>query len=216
MRRASTPGTTTGTGFARCPSIHSKGSGRSCVRGSAPTGESPRRACLSSVPGILRVRSQRPGSWQEAVGGPDRTVAGTTLQSILSPTEYPPTAPHEPQIDRVCSDLRGQVQQFKRGGGNPISIGIVGINHAAEYTSFEGAREFPTDGRRYKHPAQEASTALSRLQRDAEPDYDFVLYLHFEATNVDPFPFKWIDPQNTLADYAAILTRVSREYDRRF
>ena len=39
---------------------------------------------LAAVPGILRVRAQRPGPWQEAVGGADRPVADTTLQSILS------------------------------------------------------------------------------------------------------------------------------------
>ncbi len=60
------------------------------------------------------------------------------------------------QIDRVGSDLRGQVEHFRRGGGSPISVGIVGINHAERYTSYEGAREYPTDGKREKHPFQEA------------------------------------------------------------
>ena len=44
-RRGSTPATTTGTGSARCMSTPWKGSGRCCGRGSAPTGESRRRAC---------------------------------------------------------------------------------------------------------------------------------------------------------------------------
>lgn len=120
------------------------------------------------------------------------------------------------QIDRVCSDLRGQVDHFRRGGGNPISVGIVGVNHAPQYTSFEGDREFPTPGRKYKHPSQEAQDAIGRLQQHAEPAYDFFLLLHFDATNVAPYPFKWVDRAGTSSDYAAMLTRISREFDHRF
>ena len=64
------------------------------------------------------------------------------------------------QIDRVIGDLLKQVAHFKRGAGNPIYVGIVGINHAAAYTSYEGHRAWPTDGMaRYRHPVQEASQA---------------------------------------------------------
>jgi hypothetical protein len=38
----------------------------------------------SDVSGLLRVRSQRPGSWQGALGCPDRPIVGTTPQSIMS------------------------------------------------------------------------------------------------------------------------------------
>jgi hypothetical protein len=120
------------------------------------------------------------------------------------------------QIDRVTSDLRGQVGHFRRGGGNPISVGIVGINHAPECTSYEGERAFPTDGRIYKHPIQEASAAEERLLRDAAPHFDEFLVLRFRASNVEPYSFEWVNAQQTLADYGAILTRISREYDRRF
>src|SRR5260370_15214970 len=34
------------------------------------------------------------------------------------------------KIDRAINDLRNQVVQFKRGGGNPICAGVVGINAA--------------------------------------------------------------------------------------
>jgi hypothetical protein len=37
------------------------------------------------------------------------------------------------QIDRVIGDLQKQVVHFKRGGGNPICVAVVGINHA-QYT----------------------------------------------------------------------------------
>lgn len=39
-----------------------------------------------------------------------------------------------------------------------ICIAVVGVNHAAGYTSFEGDRSFTTDGTaRFKHPSQEAA-----------------------------------------------------------
>jgi hypothetical protein len=40
--------------------------------------------------------------------------------------------------------------------------------------------------------------------------------LRFRATNVDPFPFEWLDYDQTAKEYSALLLRVSREYDRRF
>ena len=46
--------------------------------------------------------------------------------------------------------------------------------------------------------------------------FDEFLILKFKATNVDPYPFTWLDYNRTCLEYAALLTRVSREYDRRF
>lgn len=77
------------------------------------------------------------------------------------------------QIDRVCGDLIRQVEQFRKGGDNPICVGIVGINHAARYVSYEGKRRFPTDGSAgYRHPVQEADEAERRLQREAASHFD--------------------------------------------
>ncbi len=120
------------------------------------------------------------------------------------------------QIGRVCSDLRGQAEQFRRGGGNPICVGIVGINHAAKVTSYERDRSFTTDGREYPHPAQEADAAKRRLIEDAKAAFDEFLILPFRATNETPFPFEWVDEQGSDLDYGASLVRVSREYDQRF
>ena len=121
------------------------------------------------------------------------------------------------QIDRVISDLRGQVEHFKRGGGSPICVGIVGVNWAERCTSYEGEqRPFATDGRKYKHPIQEAREAEERLRSRAEPAFDAFLVLRFRATNEPPFPFEWLDANGTAQDYGAVLTRISREYDRRF
>ena len=63
------------------------------------------------------------------------------------------------QIDRVISDLINQVNEFKRGSGNPICVGFIGINFAGQYVSFEGKKRWPTDGKKYKHPIQEAAQA---------------------------------------------------------
>ena len=120
------------------------------------------------------------------------------------------------QIDRVIGDLVRQVDHFKKTGGNPICVGFVGINHAETYLSFEGTREFQTDGKKQKHPFQEAPEAERRLLQQASPAFDEFLVLKFRATNIAPYLFGWLDYDRTRLEYAALLTRVSREYDRRF
>lgn len=120
------------------------------------------------------------------------------------------------QIDRVIGDLIRQTVEFRRKGGQAISVGIVGVNFAAQYTSYEGARTFSTDGRKYKNPIQEAEDARSRLVRLAAPSFDEFLILRFDATNTPPYPFSWVGESQTLLKYSALLTRLSREYDRRF
>src|SRR5882672_2331963 len=120
------------------------------------------------------------------------------------------------QIDRVIGDLVQQVQEFKSTGGNPICVGIVGINRAANYTGFEGEKAWPTDGKKHKHPIQEAEEAENRLISRARSQFDEFQILRFRATNIDPCPFEWDDYDQTSKEYAAILVRVSREYDRRF
>jgi hypothetical protein len=120
------------------------------------------------------------------------------------------------QIDRVIGDLARQVEEFRKTGGNPLCVGIVGLNFASSYTSYEGAREWPTDGRKHKHPAQEAAEAENRLQNRAASSFDEFQILRFRATNVSPFPFEWLDYDQTAKEYGALLVRVSREYDHRF
>jgi hypothetical protein len=120
------------------------------------------------------------------------------------------------QIDRVIGDLIKQAHQFRRAGGNPICVGIVGINYAAEYTSYERDKSWQTDGRRYKHPIQEAAEAERRLVAQAKSAFDEFLILRFGARNEPPYPFTWVDRNATQLDYGAALTRVLREYDRRF
>jgi hypothetical protein len=99
---------------------------------------------------------------------------------------------------------------------HPICVGIVGVNSAPTYTSYEGAREWPTDGKKHKHPIQEAAEAERRLISRAAEKFDEFQILRFRATNVAPFPFEWVDLKQTSKQYGALLIRVSREYDRRF
>lgn len=120
------------------------------------------------------------------------------------------------QIDRVITDLINQSSQFKRGGGNPICVAFVGINFAERYVSFEGRKKWPTDGKRYKHPIQEGAQAEQRLKDKARPAFDEFQVLRFRATNAKPFPFEWVNLSETEMEYSSVLTRISRDYDRRF
>lgn len=119
------------------------------------------------------------------------------------------------QIDRVINDLRNQAEQFKRGGGNPICVAIVGINRAEHYTSLEGEREWPTDGKKHKHPIQEADEAERRIREHAADAYSELVILRFSATNAEPYPFTWADAGETTRTYEASLVRISREYEGR-
>jgi hypothetical protein len=129
------------------------------------------------------------------------------------------------QIDRVVSDLTGQVTHFRAKGGNPITIGIVGVNHAEHYRSFEGERVHPTDGKGHKHPVQEAADATDRLRRLAAPAFDEFLVMPFKATNqpegaaigeaFQPYDFDWVDQRALELDYGAVLARVSQRYESR-
>jgi hypothetical protein len=121
------------------------------------------------------------------------------------------------QIDRVKSDLVHQVQSFKhRAGSNqPICVAIVGVNHANIVTSWEGDRSYTTDGLKYKHPIQEAEQARLRL-KDVSPNYDEFLVLRYKASNEPPYPFSWVDENDTRQAYVAALQRISNEYQKRF
>ena len=121
------------------------------------------------------------------------------------------------QIDRVITDLRNQAVQFKRGGGDPICVAVIGINHADHTTGYEGERAFPTTGREgFLHPYQEAPQAERRLRAEAASAFDEFLVLRFKATNEPPYPFEWVDSNATRLDYAAALTRISARYQQRF
>lgn len=120
------------------------------------------------------------------------------------------------QVDRVISDLKNQVVEFGKGGGNPICVGIVGVNHAEKYIGYEGSRSYPTTGKGgFLHPSQEAGEAERRLRELAAPSFDEFLIFRYKTTNEAPYPFEWVNYDETVRDYAAVLTRVSSKYQRR-
>ena len=121
------------------------------------------------------------------------------------------------QIDRVMNDHRNQAAQFKRGGGNPVCVAVVGINQAESTVGYEGDRPFPTTGRGgFLHPFQEAPEAERRLRAEVAQEFDEFLALRFRATNAPPFPFEWVDFKETRLDYAAALSRICARYQQRF
>jgi len=121
------------------------------------------------------------------------------------------------QIDRVKSDLKNQVQSFRRRSGsrNPICVAIVGINFADVTTSYEGDRSYRTDGGKYNLPMQEAEQARLRLA-EVEDSYDEFVALKFRARNEPPYKFEWVDEKDTQQRYGAALMRISNEYQSRF
>jgi hypothetical protein len=120
------------------------------------------------------------------------------------------------QIDRVVGDLERQVEQFRANNPRAICVAIVGINQAPQYLSYEGDRTYPTDGKKYKHPIQEAADAEDRLNRLVRSAFTEMLILRFSVTNQPPFPFVWSDEKETKVEYAAALVRISAEYEARF
>ena len=120
------------------------------------------------------------------------------------------------QIDRVINDLKGQSREFGLRNGNPIRVGIAGINHAAHCTTYEGERSFTTDGRNHRHPIDEATDAMERLGSGTAASFDEFLILRFDATNEPPYRFSWIDERATELDYGAALARIAQSYEARF
>lgn len=116
------------------------------------------------------------------------------------------------QIDRVCGDLRKQVEHFRRSDDRAIAVGIVGVNHSPSYTSYEGEREYPAK----PSPAEEAEKAVRRLLDDAASAFDEFLVLRFSATNRSPYPFEWVAAADTRREYGAMLLRVNNQYARVF
>ena len=121
------------------------------------------------------------------------------------------------QIDRVVGDLQRQAEQFRLSNPQVIAVGIVGVNHASTYRSFEGPdRHYDTGkGKSSSHPIQEAPTAIERLI-EAHASFDEFLIFRFKATNRGDFPFDWVDATEARRDYSSALVRVAGAYEHRF
>lgn len=181
----------------RVLNVQNRLQGINARRGDGTFGELIPHASVVIVPGFRVAR------------GPVATVEVGTEVKVLAKAMIK-------QIDRVMTDLLNQKREFLAAGGTPISVGLVGINHAPEYVSFEGDRKWPTDGKANKHPAQEAAQAEARLRARVANEFDEFLILRFRATNMPPYRFDWMDTQRTELDYAAVLTRILRKYEQRF
>lgn len=128
------------------------------------------------------------------------------------------------QIDRVVGDLQKQAQHFRQKAGSrpPVAVGIVAVNHATSFLSYEGNMTYLADGTRqpngktYARPSDEAERAKRDLRELAESAFDHFLILEFVATNVAPYPFEWVSERKVEDDYAALLTRLASEYEARF
>jgi hypothetical protein len=116
------------------------------------------------------------------------------------------------QVDRVVNDLTNQARVFRALSTAAIRIAFVGVNHADSYVGREGEREFTAKS----PPAREAPEFARRIESLVAPEYDELLVLRFRATNVEPFPFEWLDEKQLRQHYRSILVRVSAEYTRRF
>jgi hypothetical protein len=166
-------------------------------RGDGTFGEIIPHAVAIDVPGFAVAR------------GPVATVEIGTEVKILANSMIK-------QIDRVMTDLENQARQFKTAGGSPICVGVVGINHADTYVSYEGDVEWHTGIKGKKHPIQEAAEAERRLLAKAAPVFDEFLVLRYRAWNIPPHKFEWVDEQQTAMHYGAVLARITRKYDVRF
>lgn len=114
----------------------------------------------------------------------------------------------------MISDLCGQATHFRSKSPHAVSVGIVGVNHATTYVSFEADRQYITRGDHgAPHPSQEAMQATHRLMDRADGCFEEFLILGFRATNAPPFPFEWVDRRRTEDGYAAMLLRLLRRYE---
>lgn len=118
------------------------------------------------------------------------------------------------QRDRVENDLVNQANDFKAKNHTSIAVAFVGINHAETYTSYEGDKSYVAAGR--QAPAVEGPKTIDRLTPVIQFKYDECLFLRFKASNVDPYPFSWVDEADTVQRYNTLLLRVIRKYEERF
>ena len=188
------------TGIAsqsRVLNVQNKLLGIKARRGDGTFGELIPNAAALVVPGFSVAR------------GPVATVEIGSEVKILAKSMIK-------QIDRVANDLENQTREFLAAGGTPITVGIVGINHAPRYVSYEGEVPWPTDGKKYKHPIQESAEAERRLLARAAPHFDEFLVMRFRVNNEPPYLFDWVEPHQIEMDYGAVLTRILRKYEARF
>lgn len=171
--------------------------GRQARRGDGTFGERVPNVPPTSVPGI-----------SVAFGQVATLEIGTEVKVLAKAMRK--------QLDRVCTDLANQAAEFRKHGGRPICVAVVGVNRSDSYTSYEGRRAFATDGRKYPHPKQEADQVEQDLLHRVRQNFDEFVLLRFRATNKRPYTFAWVDQTHTETEYGASLVRISIAYESRF
>lgn len=180
--------------------------------------------CVVNVSGSTRgVRTRRgDGTFGTAVPGSDSIQARgfSVLQAMVALTqigaEFKVVATaHLKQIDRVITDLTGSASSLREKSASAITVGFAAVNYSEQWTGVEGTRSFPVS-RKPARALQESEETSRRLLHLAAPAFDEFLLLKFTATNQDLFPFTWVNPLGTAADYGAPLVRVADLYQKRF
>lgn len=104
----------------------------------------------------------------------------------------------------------------RRQRGNPISVAVIGINHADYTVGYEGDRSYRTDGSsRQPHPITEAAEIERRIDHELRPVFDEIIVLRYVARNEEPFAFAWHHANRVEDEYAAALIRILAEFDAR-
>lgn len=116
------------------------------------------------------------------------------------------------QIDRVTTALDNQARKFRHHGGGVLTLALVGLNYADEYTGYEGKREYVAE----TPPKKEAPEVARRLDESIRPLYDEYLLIPFRATNRPPYEFSFVNREKTELEYQSALLRISNEFERRW
>lgn len=85
-------------------------------------------------------------------------------------------------------------------------VGLIGINCSDRYISYEDDRVFLTDGKKHKHPSQEATEAEPSFLAEAKPSLDEFMILRSIAINTNIYLFSWVDYNGPDLEYSALLT----------
>lgn len=180
--------------------------------------------CVVNVDGSTRgVRARRgDGTFGALVPGSDVVSASgfvvprgmVALTHVGAEFKIIATA-HLRQIDRVLNDLTGSAASLKEKSANAITVGFAAVNYSERWTGMEGTRSFPVE-RKPQRAVQESDETSRRLVDIAGPTFDEFLLLKFKATNQTGFPFEWLNPVGTEADYGAAVVRIAALYENRF
>jgi hypothetical protein len=180
--------------------------------------------CVVNVEGSTRgVKARRgDGTFGTVVPGHDPLMVPgfavlrgmVALTHICAEFKIIATA-HLKQIDRVLNDLTGSATSLKEKSANAITVGFAAVNYSERWTGMEGTRSFAVE-RKPERAVTESEEASRRLLQTARRAFDEFLLLKFKATNQAPFPFSWLNPAGTAADYGAALVRIADLYETRF